>query len=89
MAFSAAAAVLNSDGDTGPQAAHLGDCAAQMPKAIREMRPLADRCHLRDRRPRWFKRNIFGDATIGAMAEEFSHVLRQVLPSPDAPLSLG
>jgi condensation enzyme len=36
-----------------------------------------------------FKRNIFGDATIGAMAEEFSQVLRQVLPSPDAPLQLG
>jgi hypothetical protein len=36
-----------------------------------------------------FKRNIFGDETIGAMAEEFSHVLRQVLPSPDAPLQLG
>jgi hypothetical protein len=36
-----------------------------------------------------FKRNIFGDATIGAMAEEFSQVLAQVLPSPDAPLQLG
>jgi hypothetical protein len=36
-----------------------------------------------------FKRNIFGDATIGAMAEEFSHVLRQVLSAPDAPLQLG
>jgi condensation enzyme len=36
-----------------------------------------------------FKRNIFSDATIGAMAEEFSAVLRQVLPSPDAPLHLG
>jgi condensation enzyme len=36
-----------------------------------------------------FKRNIFGDATIGAMAEEFSQVLRQVLSSPDAPLQLG
>ena len=36
-----------------------------------------------------FKRNIFGDATIGAMAEEFSQVLRQVLTSPDAPLQLG
>ena len=36
-----------------------------------------------------FKRNIFGDATIGAMAEEFSRVLRQVLRSPDAPLELG
>jgi hypothetical protein len=36
-----------------------------------------------------FKRNIFGDETIGAMAEEFSQVLRQVLPSPDAPLFLS
>jgi hypothetical protein len=27
--------------------------------------------------------------TIGAMAAEFSHVLRQVLASPDAPLQLG
>jgi hypothetical protein len=36
-----------------------------------------------------FKRNIFGDETIGAMAEEFSQVLRQVLPAPDAPLQLG
>jgi hypothetical protein len=36
-----------------------------------------------------FKRSIFGDATIGAMAEEFSQVLRQVLPSPDAPLELA
>jgi hypothetical protein len=36
-----------------------------------------------------FKRNIFSDATIGAMAEEFSQVLRQVLASPDAPLQLG
>ena len=36
-----------------------------------------------------FKRNTFGDVTIGAMAEEFSHVLRQVLPSPDAPLKLA
>jgi hypothetical protein len=36
-----------------------------------------------------FKRNIFGDETIGAMAAEFSEVLRQVLPSPDAPLELA
>ncbi|HEY2505076.1 MAG TPA: condensation domain-containing protein [Streptosporangiaceae bacterium] len=36
-----------------------------------------------------FKRNIFGDATIGAMAEEFCQVLRQVLPSPEAPLQLS
>jgi condensation enzyme len=36
-----------------------------------------------------FKRNTFGDETIGAMAEEFSQVLRQVLPSPDAPLELA
>jgi hypothetical protein len=36
-----------------------------------------------------FKRNIFGDATIGAMADEFLQVLRQVLPAPDAPLQLG
>lgn len=36
-----------------------------------------------------FKRNTFGDETIGAMAEEFCQVLRQVLPSPDAPLSLA
>ena len=36
-----------------------------------------------------FKRNIFGEATIAAMAEEFSQVLRQVLASPDAPLRLG
>jgi hypothetical protein len=36
-----------------------------------------------------FKRNIFGDETIGAMAEEFSDVLRQVLASPDAPLQLS
>jgi hypothetical protein len=36
-----------------------------------------------------FKRNIFGEATIAAMAEEFSQVLRQVLVSPDAPLRLG
>jgi condensation enzyme len=36
-----------------------------------------------------FKRNIFGDYTIGAMAEEFSQVLRQVLPAPDGPLQLG
>jgi hypothetical protein len=36
-----------------------------------------------------FKRSIFGDETIGAMAEEFSQVLRQVLPAPDAPLQLG
>jgi len=36
-----------------------------------------------------FKRNIFADATIGAMADEFSQVLRQVLSSPDTPLQLG
>ncbi len=36
-----------------------------------------------------FKRNIFGDATIRAMAEEFSQVLREVLASPEAPLRLG
>jgi hypothetical protein len=36
-----------------------------------------------------FKRNTFGDETIGAMAEEFSQVLRQVLPAPDAPLQLA
>lgn len=36
-----------------------------------------------------FKRNTFGDDTIGAMAEEFSQVLRQVLPAPDAPLELA
>lgn len=36
-----------------------------------------------------FKRNIFSDATIGAMAEEFSQVLAQVLQSPDAPLDLA
>jgi condensation enzyme len=36
-----------------------------------------------------FKRNIFGDATIGAMAEEFLQVLGQVLPAPEAPLQLA
>jgi hypothetical protein len=36
-----------------------------------------------------FKRNLFSDETIGAMAEEFSRVLAQVLASPDAPLQLG
>jgi condensation enzyme len=36
-----------------------------------------------------FKRNIFSDATIGAMAEEFLQVLREALSSPDAPLELG
>jgi hypothetical protein len=36
-----------------------------------------------------FKRNIFSDATIGAMAQEFSAVLRQVLQDPGAPLQLG
>ncbi|MGD0068153.1 MAG: condensation domain-containing protein [Streptosporangiaceae bacterium] len=36
-----------------------------------------------------FKRNIFGEPGIDAMATEFSQVLRQVLPSPDAPLQLG
>jgi hypothetical protein len=36
-----------------------------------------------------FKRNIFSDATIGAMAEEFLQVLRQALSLPDAPLQLG
>jgi hypothetical protein len=36
-----------------------------------------------------FKRNIFTDASIGAIAEGFSQVLRQVLPAPDAPLVLG
>jgi hypothetical protein len=36
-----------------------------------------------------FKRNTFGDATIGAMADEFLQVLRQVVPAPDAPLQLG
>ena len=35
-----------------------------------------------------FKRNIFGDTTIGAMAEEFAQVLSEVLESPDAPLDL-
>jgi condensation enzyme len=36
-----------------------------------------------------FKRNIFDEPGIDAMATEFSQVLRQVLPSPDAPLQLG
>lgn len=36
-----------------------------------------------------FKRNIFSDATIGAMAAEFSQVLGEVLAAPDAPLRLG
>jgi hypothetical protein len=36
-----------------------------------------------------FKRSIFGDETISAMAEEFSQVLSQVLPAPDAPLDLS
>jgi hypothetical protein len=36
-----------------------------------------------------FKRNIFGDATIGEMATQFSQVLREVLTAPDAPLQLG
>src|ERR1700678_1573534 len=36
-----------------------------------------------------FKRSIFGDETISAMAQEFSEVLTQVLPAPDAPLQLS
>jgi condensation enzyme len=36
-----------------------------------------------------FKRSIFGDETISAMAQEFSEVLAQVLPDPDAPLQLS
>jgi condensation enzyme len=36
-----------------------------------------------------FKRNTFSDESIRAMAEEFSKVLHQVLPSPDAPLELA
>jgi len=36
-----------------------------------------------------FKRNIFSDQTIDEMAKEFSQVLRQVLPDPDAPLQLS
>jgi hypothetical protein len=35
-----------------------------------------------------FKRNIFSDVTIGAMAAEFSRVLRDAVAAPDAPLEL-
>jgi hypothetical protein len=36
-----------------------------------------------------FKRNIYSDATIAGMAEEFARVLGEVLPAPGAPLQLG
>jgi hypothetical protein len=36
-----------------------------------------------------FKRNIFSEATISAMAAEFSQVLREAVAAPDAPLQRG
>lgn len=36
-----------------------------------------------------FKRNIFSDDTIAAMATEFSQVLRDAVAAPDAPLKLS